>query len=376
MAPSTCPPSNDGRLAPWKRSFHASNEESASEQTNVWPENSGRHRPGRGGPNSSSIVGSTGLASGYTLRVSLTDRCQYRCLYCKPGSVTPYLNGSERLAVGDYRRLATAFAQLGVRKVRFTGGEPLLRDDLPEVVAAFRDALDCTLSLTTNGVLLPPRLPALRAAGLHGATIHVDSLQPDRYRALMGEGSVEQALLAVNDAKRSLAEVKINCVVQRGRNDDEISDFLALSRRLGVEVRFIELMNTGSAVAYTRAAFLSGREIVARVRAERGASPLPRRAAADPAALWRTDDGLTFGVIASDTESFCGACDRLRLSANGVLRGCLYESGGVDLGEPLRRADPGLLLAAVARAAASKQSFHPGVPGKRRLPFSMAEAGG
>lgn len=310
------------------------------------------------------------------LRVSLTDRCQYRCPYCKPGSVAPYLAATERLQASDYRALAPAFAALNVPKVRFTGGEPLLRDDLPEVVSAFREALGCKLALTTNGVLLPARLGALQAAGLHGATIHIDSLDGERYRALMGEGSVDQALEAVCAAKEALAEVKINVVVQRGRNDDELAAFLELSRRLDVQVRFIELMNTGSAVGYTRQVFFSGREIVARVASLAGATPLARRNAADPAALYRTADGLTFGVIASDTESFCAHCDRLRLSASGLLRGCLYQSGGVDLVPALRRGDPEALRAAIAQAAREKQSFHPGVPGKRRLPFSMAEAGG
>ena len=312
-----------------------------------------------------------------TLRVSLLEQCQLRCDYCRPGAVRPFTPNASRLTVDEYSRLARAFSGLGVRTVRFTGGEPLLHPEVERIVRAFHDALpQAALAVTTNGLHLLAKLDAMVDAGLTGATVHLDSLQPERARALMGETDVQVALEAVSRAHSRLPVVKVNCVVQRGRNEDELWDFLEHFSRLGVEVRFIELMNTGSAVLSTRKAFVSGADIIARI-AERGpVSSLTRRNAADPAALFRTHTGITFGVIASDTAPFCDACDRLRLSPDGRLRGCLYEAGGVDLRGPLRDGASDDVLAALVRAThAAKTSHHP----SRALPghaFSMSEVGG
>jgi cyclic pyranopterin phosphate synthase len=203
-------------------------------------------------------------------------------------------------------------------------------------------------------------------------TIHLDTLRADRYPTLMGDGSPGAILEAAEEARRHLAEVKLNVVVQRGKNDDEIADFLALSARTGVEVRFIELMNTGSAEAYTREVFFTGRDIVERA----GGTPLPRRHASDPAALYRSKEGVVFGVIASDTEPFCSACDRLRLTADGRLRGCLYQSGGIPLGAALRSgASNDTLAALLDEGLDDKRSWHP-LAAPHRAPFSMADVGG
>ncbi len=309
-----------------------------------------------------------------TLRVSLLQRCQYDCAYCRPGAVAPKVEKQALLSAGEYARLATLFGEAGVTRVRFTGGEPLLRTDLAEIVAAFRAALPTAdLAVTTNGQRLGAKLPELVRAGLRRATVHVDSLDQARYRALMGDGDVARVMASVIEAKAVLEQVKLNVVVQRGKNDDELGSFLAWSARHGVEVRFIELMNTGSAREYTRATFFSGREILARVgEVER----LPRRDASDPAALYRTANGVSFGVIASDTEPFCDACNRLRLTCDGLLRGCLYQSGGVPLGAAVRTgASEEELRRMINVATAGKRSHHPlrVLPG---APFSMAEAGG
>lgn len=314
--------------------------------------------------------------SSWTLRVSVLDRCQYRCAYCRPGTVTPYLDQDERLTADDYAALAPLFAARGVTKVRFTGGEPLLRKDLPAVVRAFqRGAPQATLALTTNGQHLSEHLPALVEAGLTRATIHVDSLRPERYRALMGEGDVARVLEATLAARDVLEEVKLNVVVQRGHNDDELGDFLAWSRTTGVEVRFIELMNTGSAVDYTRAVFMTGEAIAQALAASDGAVPVPRRDPSAPAARFRTADGLEFGIIASDTQPFCADCNRMRLSADGRLLGCLYESGGLDLREALTAGDREALATRLAEGFAGKRSHHPSVD-VDRTPFSMAQTGG
>jgi cyclic pyranopterin phosphate synthase len=309
-----------------------------------------------------------------TLRVSLLQQCQYDCAYCRPGSVSSATPNREHLTAAELGRLAPLFGEVGVTRVRFTGGEPLLRADLCEVVAAFRSALpDATLALTTNGQRLSGKLSALVAAGLQRATVHVDSLDPARYRALMGEGDVGEVLATVLDARSVLEEVKLNVVVQKGKNDDELGAFLDWSARHRVQVRFIELMNTGSAVAYTQQTFFSGRRILERVGP---VTRLPRRAPSDPAALYRTAAGVTFGVIASDTEPFCAACNRLRLTSGGLLRGCLYQSGGIPLGAAVKcGASQAQLRFMIGAALAAKRSHHP-VAAVERVPFSMADAGG
>ncbi len=311
-----------------------------------------------------------------TLRVSVLEQCQLGCLYCRPGTVRPFTAGVDRLSLDDYARIANALAGR-VRKVRFTGGEPLLHPEIDGLVATFHRALpEAKLAVTTNGLLLESKLPALVAAGLTGATVHLDSLRPERAQALMGATDLSTVLGAVDAARQVLPTVKVNCVVQKDRNDDEPWDFLEFFAERQVEVRFIELMNTGSAVLYTRRAFVSGQAIVARI-AERGpVTPLPRRHPADPAALFRTHTGITFGVIASDTSPFCSECDRLRLSPSGQLRGCLYEVGGVDVRSPLRAGcSDAQLTALVTRAIDGKRSHHPTQLPLGR-PFSMSEVGG
>ncbi len=319
-----------------------------------------------------------GRLSSYSLRVSLLEQCQLRCGYCMPGAVNPYTDKSRWLTPSDYERLAAIFAQRGVDKVRFTGGEPLLRDDVADVVRAFRRGLPgADLALTTNGQRLDRHLGALRDAGLHRLTVHVDTLRADRYPRLMGPGRPDDVLALVVAAARAFAEVKLNVVVQRGLNDDELLDFLALSTRIGVQVRFIELMDTGSAPAHVQRTFLSGRDIVERIGAERPVSAIARRRPSDPASLYRcADDGTVFGLIASDTQPFCEHCDRLRLTADGRLRGCLYEPGGAPLGVALRDGlDDARLLAVVDAGLLDKRSWHPS-QAVTRPAFSMADVGG
>ncbi len=300
----------------------------------------------------------------WTLRVSVTDQCSYRCRYCQP---TRGGQARTRLSVEDYATVAPALARLGVNKVRFTGGEPLQRPDLPGIVARFRAAMpDATLAVTTNGLLLGPCLIELHRAGLSSATVHVDTLRPERYRDLMGGRRLDAVLDAVLSAREVLGEVKLNVVVQRGHNDDELFDFLAFSEQHRVEVRFIELMDTGIAGGYARAAFVSGAEIVERL----GATPLDRPDPCAPAERWSTCGGVAFGVIASASTPFCDRCNRLRLSCDGTLRGCLYERGTVSLAD----AEVEELDSVVRHVVRHKKSHH---PSRRSLHvFSMAESGG
>ncbi|MBL8715204.1 MAG: radical SAM protein [Myxococcales bacterium] len=300
----------------------------------------------------------------WTLRVSVTDQCSYRCRYCQPARAQA---ARARLSTRDYATMAPALARLGVSKVRFTGGEPLQRPDLPGIVREFRAAMpSAMLAVTTNGLLLGACLAELHGAGLSSATVHVDTLRPERYRDLMGGRRLDAVLGATLAARSVLDEVKLNVVVQRGRNDDELFDFLAFSEEHRVEVRFIELMDTGIAAAYAHDAFVSGAEIVERL----GATPLGRPDPCAPAERWSTCGGVAFGVIASASAPFCDRCNRLRLSCDGTLRGCLYEPGTVSLADT----EAGELDAVVTHVVNHKKSHH---PSRRSLHvFSMAESGG
>lgn len=314
-----------------------------------------------------------GRSRSYTLRVNVGEQCQYDCGYCRPGSVRAHTAVAQRVQPSEYQRLAQLFAHVGVTKVRFTGGEPLLRSDIREVFAAFHRGLPSAhLALTTNGHRLS-RLLDVPPEGLSAVTIHVDSLQPQRYRALMGGGDLGTTLDSAVRARKLGLTTKLNVVVQRGLNDDELPDFLKWSSNSGIEVRFIELMNTGSALEFARVHFLSGSEMLARLGA---AHMVGRRNPSDPACLFRTNDGTQFGVIASDTTPFCQQCNRLRLSADGRLRGCMYEPEGAPLVELLRSGGSDeLAIRLLAQTVALKHSCHP----SRLLPrthFSMADVGG
>lgn len=321
--------------------------------------------------------GAVGRLSHYSLRLSLLEQCNLSCQYCLPGAVVSPTEKRKWLRAADYALLLPLFVERGVTKVRFTGGEPLIRDDVEDIVAAMAAAAPSVdLALTTNGTALAKRAASLRKAGLRRVTVHLDSLRPDRVAALMGRDESAAILAGIEAARDAFEAVKINVVVQKGKNDDEIGDFLAFSKEHSVEVRFIELMNTGSARGYVDDVFMTGAEIVRRVADAAGAHPLSRRHPSDPAALYQTDAGVTFGVIASDTEPFCGACDRLRLTADGRLRGCLYESGGIPLGAALKAdADARAIAALMDAALDDKRSYHPLVAPKR-VPFSMADIGG
>ena len=312
------------------------------------------------------------VARGLTLRVSVGEQCQYDCGYCRPGQLRGPTKHAARVQPAEYARLARLFGSVGVTKVRFTGGEPLLRPDFREVVAAFHRGLPhAALALTTNGERLDALLDDV-PEGLRAVTVHVDSLHPGRYRSSMGPGDLNVVLGSVLRARALGLATKLNVVVQRGLNDDELHDFLDWSWRSDIEVRFIELMNTGSADDFTRAHFFPGAEIVSRL----GGLRLGRRRTEDPACLYRSATGTIFGVIASDTAPFCEACSRLRLSADGRLRGCLYEPGGAPLLESMRAGwTDALLQQALSRSVAGKRSFHPAQPGPRAQ-FSMAELGG
>ena len=288
-----------------------------------------------------------------SLRVSVTDRCNLRCQYCMPEPEYVWLPRESLLTFEEIAGVVDAFTPLGVDRVRITGGEPLLRRDLPvliESLASRRAIAD--LALTTNGILLGGQARALRAAGLHRITISLDTLQRDRFQALTRMDELDTVLAGIEAAATAgFTGLKLDSVVIRGVNDDELVALIEYGRRMGAEVRFIEYMDVGGATRWTRDAVVSRREILARLEAHYGAVlPIDEQSSA-PAARYLLPDGTSFGIISSTTEPFCASCDRSRLTADGVWLLCLYAATGTDLRRPLRAgataADLQRLVAAV-----------------------------
>jgi cyclic pyranopterin phosphate synthase len=273
-----------------------------------------------------------------SLRVSVTDRCNLRCQYCMPEPDYAWLPRESILDFEEIAELAGAFSALGVDRVRITGGEPLLRRDLNRLIAllAGRPAIR-DLALTTNGVLLAHQARQLRDAGLRRITVSLDTLRRDRFQAIARFDELPAVLAGIDAAgEAGFESIKIDTVVMRGRNDDELPALVEFARGVGAEVRFIEYMDVGGATRWSRDAVFSRREMLDVLAKTYGSiEPLPGRDSA-PAERFRLPDGATFGIIASTTEPFCAACDRSRLTADGLWLLCLYARGGLDLRRPLR----------------------------------------
>ncbi len=288
-----------------------------------------------------------------SLRLSVTDRCNMRCRYCMPEEEYLWLPRASILSFEELTRITAVFAALGAGKVRLTGGEPLLRHDLPALVrqlAAVDGVRD--LALTTNGILLGNRAAELRRAGLGRVTVSLDTLRPERMTEFARSDRHADVLSGIAAAASAgFDSVKLNSVVIRGYNDDEILPLLAFARAQGIELRYIEYMDVGGATRWSRGQVVSQREILAAIEAKHGpAEPLPARAAA-PAERFRLSDGTTFGVIASTTAPFCRDCDRSRLTADGTWYLCLYATDGINLRDVMRDGATDAELTALIRDA-------------------------
>jgi cyclic pyranopterin phosphate synthase len=272
------------------------------------------------------------------LRISVTDRCNLRCRYCMPEADYVWLPRESILSFEEIERLAGIFTGLGVTKIRLTGGEPLLRHDLATLVRllAAKPAI-ADLALTTNGLLLGRHAAELRHAGLRRVTVSLDTLRPERMLAFARSGHHADVLDGIGAALAAGFEsVKLNTVVIRGYNEDEVLDLLEFGRRHGIEVRFIEYMDVGGATGWSMDQVMSQAQILETVAARYGrATPLDREDWA-PAESFTLPDGTRFGVIASTTAPFCRTCDRGRLTADGTFLLCLYGEAGLDLRELLR----------------------------------------
>jgi cyclic pyranopterin phosphate synthase len=279
------------------------------------------------------------------LRISVTDRCTFRCPYCMPaelyGEEFTFLPRSEILSFEEIERLSRLFLDLGVAKIRLTGGEPLVRAHLPELVeriAALEPGLD--LAMTTNGALLAPVAQDLKKAGLTRITVSLDSLDPDVFTAMCGRDNVHpDVVLEAIDAATvaGLTPVKINCVVQRGINDHTIADLARHFRGTGHIVRFIEFMDVGTLNGWDWSQVVSANEIVERISAEVPLEPIGANYVGEVAKRWRYVDGSgEIGIISSVSQPFCGDCSRARLSTEGRLITCLFAADGLDLRGPMR----------------------------------------
>jgi cyclic pyranopterin phosphate synthase len=271
-----------------------------------------------------------------SLRISVTDRCNMRCRYCMPEDHYVWLPRESILTFEEIDRLVGIFAGLGVHKIRLTGGEPLLRHELPKLVSLLRRHPLDDLALTTNGILLARYAPELRAAGLGRVTVSLDTLHAARTLAFARSSRHAEVLEGIAAARSAGFSVKLNVVVIRDYNDDELTDLIEYGRRAGAEVRFIEYMDVGGATGWSFEQVVSRDEILATLSARYGAIEPVGSLGSAPAERFRMVDGTTFGVIASTTAPFCRTCDRSRLTADGTWLLCLYADAGLDLREALR----------------------------------------
>ncbi|MFE9421650.1 GTP 3',8-cyclase MoaA [Kitasatospora sp. NPDC006697] len=298
------------------------------------------------------------------LRVSLTDRCNLRCTYCMPAEGLDWLPRAEVLTDEELVRLVRiAVRRLGITSVRLTGGEPLLRRGLPALVARLAE-LGPELSLTTNGIGLARTAGALRAAGLHRVNVSLDTLRRERYRELTRRDRIEDVFAGLAAAKAAgLAPVKVNAVPVRGVNEDEITDLVEFAAGHGYRMRFIESMPLDAQGAWDRSAMVTADELLALLGERWELEPVERVRSAGgtpPAEEWRiAGTDTVIGVIASVTRPFCGTCDRVRLTADGQLRNCLFATEESDLRALLRSgADDGAVETAWRRTIARKGPGH------------------
>jgi cyclic pyranopterin phosphate synthase len=273
-----------------------------------------------------------------SLRISVTDRCNMRCRYCMPEQDYVWLPRESILSFEEIDRLVGIFASVGVQKVRLTGGEPLLRHDLGKLVALLRrhPALH-DIALTTNGILLARHAKELRAAGLNRVTVSLDTLRAGRMEEFARSARHADVLQGIAAARAAgLGPVKLNVVVIRDYNDDELTDLIEFGRTEGAEVRFIEYMDVGGATEWSMQQVVSRQEILETLTRRYGPIVSLGQQDSAPADRFVLSDGTYFGVIASTTAPFCRTCDRSRLTADGTWLLCLYGESGLDLREMLR----------------------------------------
>lgn len=311
------------------------------------------------------------------LRLSLTDRCNLRCHYCMPEHPR-WLAKATLMNAAELQRLVGLFVRsLGIQELRLTGGEPLLRPDLVDLVralGALRERGLERIALSSNAVRLAPRAAALRAAGLDDLNISLDAVEPERFAALTG-GRLEPVLEGIAAAVAAGLPVKLNCVLIRGANEDQVRPLTAWARARGLPLRFIEFMPLDGRQGWATDKVYREDEILAQLRGEEALVAEPRNS--DPASYYRYADGYRIGVISTISKPFCQSCDRLRLDAQGRLYTCLFSASGCDLLTPLRAgADDAALLALIRTAVWHKPAGYAEQPGYVERPITMHHLGG
>ena len=294
------------------------------------------------------------------LRISITDRCNLRCRYCMPAEGLAWLPRDELLTYEEIERVARVCVErFGFTGIRITGGEPTVRAHLPVLVQKLA-ALGTDLSLTTNGATLRLLARDLRAAGLRRVNISLDSLRSDTFFAITRRRAMDQVIDGIDAAvEAGFSPVKVNCVLIRGVNDDEIVDFARFGRERGVTIRFIEFMPLDAEEGWTPGTVVPGAEVVETIAAVYPLAPFESRGSAPAERFRYVDGGGEIGVIASVTQSFCGSCDRVRLTAEGMFRNCLFAVKETDLRAVLRAGgSDDDLAAAIAADVGTKWAGH------------------
>jgi cyclic pyranopterin phosphate synthase len=300
------------------------------------------------------------------LRVSVTDRCNLRCTYCMPAEGLDWIPGDDLLSAPELVRVIGLAVAEGVREVRFTGGEPLVRPDLESILRGVAELTPApSMSLTTNGIGLEQRARDLRAAGLHRINVSLDTLKPDRFATLTRRNRLDDVLKGIDAAGRAgLKPIKINTVLMRGVNDDEVVDLVSWALQAGLQPRFIEQMPLDAQHAWSRTEMVRAEEILEQLADAFLIEPVTEPRGSDPAEVWavRSPEGQlqgTVGVIGSVTRPFCGSCDRVRLTSDGQLRNCLFAREESDLRGPMRAgATDDELVDIMRRSLASKKAGH------------------
>jgi len=266
------------------------------------------------------------------LRVSVTDRCNFRCFYCLPHGEPPIAPKEQMLSYEEIEYICGIFVELGIEKIRLTGGEPMMRRDIEQIIyklAQLKTRGLRDLALTTNGYFLPHRAQSLKDAGLDRITISLDSLKSDVFKRMTGVDVLDRVLQGIAAAKSAgLQPIKINAVIVRGHNEEEVADFAAFAREHDVKMRFIEFMPLDSGHDWSREDVVSGREIRTRIEERFPLEPIDIHRGSETATRYRFADGAPgeIGIIAPVTEPFCGACSRIRLTADGQIRTCLFST--------------------------------------------------
>ena len=276
---------------------------------------------------------------GRKLRISITDRCNMRCVYCMPNGNTEWFEQNNILTYDEIVKLATILARLGIEKIRVTGGEPLVRPKVEDLIKTLSNIDEIkAISMTTNGLLLRDKVMQLRDAGLSSINVSLDTFKEDRFKAITGIRGLNKIMNAIRVADDAGLKIKINTVIMRGWNDDEIADFARFARFTGYTVRFIEFMPLDGSGIWEPDLVVTKNETINRISKEvKELVRVDNNNSAEPATLYSFVDGIgTVGFIPSISEPFCGNCDRLRISSDGRLLTCLYENPGYDLRSMLR----------------------------------------